>query len=259
MQEDARRWKKMKEDERKCKNMQEHARTCKNMQEQCKKTKMNENERKWTKMNEQWTKNERKMNEQWKKMKENRVPFIIHGELEESPGRAQLFRQARSKLFQNVHYSIGNKGSRPVNTREGTARGPRGGLRGTWIWRREMSICRTEMKREERKEERERLDWGASAVSSRALIWRFWHAGGTWPTRRPPCTTLNLITTRMCTIPHGKVTTSQYTANKASSECALFPRNPGVPPQILSTREKKKEKQNEKGRNIFFKWTTKGK
>ena len=29
-------------------------------------------------------------------------------------------------------------------------------------------------------------DWGASAVSSRALIWRFWYDGRTWPTRRPP-------------------------------------------------------------------------
>ena len=99
MQEDARRWKKMKEDERrwkknarKCKNMQEHARTCK-------KTKMNENERKWTKMNEQWTKNERKMNEQWKKMKENRVPFIIHGELEESPGRLSFFARRGANFF----------------------------------------------------------------------------------------------------------------------------------------------------------------
>ena len=67
-----------------------------------------------------------------------------------------------------------------------------------------------------------RLDWGASAVSSRALIWRFWYEGRTRPTRRPPKTTLNLIITRMCTIPQGKVTTSQYKANKASSECALF-------------------------------------
>ena len=69
-----------------------------------------------------------------------------------------------------------------------------------------------------------RPDWGASAVSSRALIWRFWYEGRTWPTRRPPKTTLNLIITRMCTIPQGKVTTSQYKANKASSECALFPK-----------------------------------
>ena len=75
---------------------------------------------------------------------------------------------------------------------------------------------------EERGERRE--DWGASAVSSRALIWRFWYEGRTWPTRRPPKTTLNLNITRMCTVPHGKVTTSQYKANKASSECALFPK-----------------------------------
>ena len=73
------------------------------------------------------------------------------------------------------------------------------------------------------------------------------------PPARPPCTTLNLIITSMCTIPQGKLTTSQYKANKASSECALSPRNPGVSPQILRTREKKKEKQNEKGRNIFQK------
>ena len=76
-------------------------------------------------------------------------------------------------------------------------------------------------KREERREKR--LDCGASAVSSRALIWRFWYEGRTSPTRHPPHTTLNLIITRMCTIPQGKVTTSQYKANKASSECALFP------------------------------------
>ena len=111
-------------------------------------------------------------------------------------------------------------------------------------------------KREERREKREerrekRLDWRASAVSSRAPIWRFWYEGRTWPTRRPPNTTLKLIITRMCTIPQGKVT-SQYKANKASSECALFPRNPGVRPKILSTREKKNEKHNEKG-TIFLK------
>ena len=35
----------------------------------------------------------------------------------------------------------------------------------------------------------------SSAVSSRAPIWRFWYEGRTWPTRRPPFTTLNLITT----------------------------------------------------------------
>ena len=36
-----------------------------------------------------------------------------------------------------------------------------------------------------KKEERKRLDWGASAVSSRALIWRFWYEGRTWPHPRP--------------------------------------------------------------------------
>ena len=32
-----------------------------------------------------------------------------------------------------------------------------------------------------------------------------------------------------------------------------------MPPKILGTPEKKKEKQNEKGRNIFLTWKTKGK
>ena len=56
--------------------------------------------------------------------------------------------------------------------------------------------CHCCWERRERREER--LDWGASAVSSRALIWRFWYEGRTWHT------TLNLIITRMCTVPQGK-------------------------------------------------------
>ena len=153
--------------------------------------------------------NEKTMKKQWKKMKVNgrnwqkkraftECFFIPYG-IRKAARAAPLFPYARSKLFQNVHFS---------NETRGVAQGtPARGLRGTWIWRREISVY---------------LDWGASAVSSRALIWRFWYEGRTWPTRRPPFTTLNLIITRMCTIPHGKVTTSQYKANKASSECALF-------------------------------------
>ena len=40
---------------------------------------------------------------------------------------------------------------------------------------------------------------------------------------------------------------------KPAQNVHFSPRNPEVRPQILSTREKKKEKQNEKGRNIFLK------
>ena len=38
---------------------------------------------------------------------------------------------------------------------------------------------------------------------------------------------------------------------KPAQNVHFSPRNPEVPPQILGTREKKKEKQHEKGRNIF--------
>ena len=73
--------------------------------------------------------------------------------------------------------------------------------RGSRLDERSPSLLLREKKRRERermgkkKEERKRLDWGASAVSSRALIWRFWYEGRTWPTRGPPQTTLNLIFT----------------------------------------------------------------
>ena len=46
---------------------------------------------------------------------------------------------------------------------------------------------------------------------------------------------------------------------KPAQNVHFSPRNSEVHPQILSTREKKKEKQNEKGRNIFWKENKKGK
>ena len=67
-------------------------------------------------------------------------------------GAAPFLPQARVKLFQNVGCSPGKTGEPPAR-----------GLRGTWIWGRELIICRTVMNREEtrwkRRENREKRRW----------------------------------------------------------------------------------------------------
>ena len=98
--------------------------------------------RKWTKMNE----HERK----WKKMKENGVlfkMFIIPYGITGAARAAPLFTQARSKLFQNVHYSLGIKESRPEEHPQGDLERPASDLSGRVFWRREISIYRTEIER----------------------------------------------------------------------------------------------------------------
>ena len=220
--------------------------------------KMNENEWKW--MKKEWKKNEKRMKKKenerkWNKMKENRVPFpecsLFPRELGEPPGRLPFFPGRGANFLrmciipqEKSGAAQGTPSSDPRATRERPVRD----LWGQVFWRREISIYRTEMKR---------LDWGASAVSSRALIWRFSFDGRTWPTRRPPKTTLNLIITRMCTIPQAKVTTSQYKSNKASSECALFPKESWSAATDFEYPRKEK-RETKKGRN-FLRRKAKGK
>ena len=224
MKENERKWRKMKEDERKRKNMKEklafffflkkYEIAAKKGNPECLiswgKTRKCRKDKKWT------------IQECTLLPRENRGAalegvvfsgpeclfrmFIIPWGIRRAARAAPFFPKAKSKLFKNVHYSCGKKESHLRETCEGLARDLN-------LEKRKVII---EVKWREK-----RLDWGASAVSSRALNWRIWYEGKTWPTRRPPYTTLNLIITRMCTIPKGKVTTSQCKANKASSECAL--------------------------------------
>ena len=148
--------KKMKGNERKWKKMKEYERKWRIWK------KMKEYERKWKKMQEherKW-KTLKEIERKWKEMTENRV------------------------LVQNVHYSLGNKGSRPGGSpfspgeeqtfsecalfpekkgeppREhprATRERPASDLRGQVFWRRDISIFRTEMKiKDKRREDREK-------------------------------------------------------------------------------------------------------
>ena len=138
-----------------------------------------------------------------------RMFFIPHG-IEGAALSAPLFPQARSKLFQNVHHSPVKKGSSPGNTRERPARGLRGTCEGPEKWRRETSIYRTEMKREERGRERcygwagvrSRRGTSPPTMARRSTSWRWrrrrWVSG--W-IRLPSCgpTTLHTgVTPREC-------------------------------------------------------------
>ena len=50
--------------------------------------------------------------------------FIIPQRIRRAARAAQLFHQARSKLSQNVHYSIGKKGEPPASDLRGDCEGP---------------------------------------------------------------------------------------------------------------------------------------
>ena len=117
-----------------------------------KKRKMKEHQRKW-KMKE----NERK----WKKMKENRVLLqkvdYSLTNLESRPG-GSLFSPCEEQTFSECALFPRNKGEPPRQHPRATREGTASDLRKTWIWRREISIHRTEMKRrgEERRGEERR-------------------------------------------------------------------------------------------------------
>ena len=60
------------------------------------------------------------------------------------------FSLGEEQTFQNAHYSLGKKWSHPGGDCQGLARD----LRGQVLWRREIGIYRTEMKREDEKREK---------------------------------------------------------------------------------------------------------
>ena len=93
-----------------------------------------------------------------KKMKENERKYgafpecsLLSRELGGPPGRLSFFPWRRAN-FSECSLFHRRKGEPPGwATREVTARD----LRGTWIWRREISFYRTEMKREDERNERD--------------------------------------------------------------------------------------------------------
>ena len=118
--------------------------------------------------------------------------------------------------------------------------------------KREEERERREKREEKRGEKREetRLKWVSRLIEGTNLA-TILVRSRPWPTRSPPNTTLNLIITRMCTIPQGKVTTSQHKANKAISECALFPKESWSAATDFE-HPRKEKRETWKKKKLFF-------
>ena len=209
MKEDARKWKKMSENVRKCKKMKENERKCAFFFEYwIAAKKRNSRMSNFLRKNKEVPKGQKngpfknvhffleKTGEPPSKVWFSRGQsaflrmFIIAYGIVEPPGRLLFFLRRRANFLRMCIISVEKRGVTLPRDLRGTCEGPESGEE------RKVFI---ELRWREK-----RLDWGASAVSSRALNWRIWYEGKTWPTRRPPYTTLNLIITRMCTTSKGK-------------------------------------------------------
>ena len=172
---------------------------------------MKENERKWKKKRKF-----KKMKENEKNMKE----FIIPLGIRRAARAAPLFSLGEKKTSSECALFHREKGEPPGRD-----------LRGTSIWRREMSINTTEMH------------------TNLAILERRYDLTHPTPTiyDSQPDHHQNVHYST------GKVTTSQYKANKASSECPLFPKESwSAATNFWAPKKRKKRNKMKKEETLFL-------